>query len=300
MGETKGGAIDRALAKRIKRGTYYGQELVDRPRRLALMNLYLHGLEPSIKSGDSIYEVPDSRRFDVILTNPPFGTKGANQVPEREDFTIATSNKQLNFLQHVMTILKKGGRAAVVLPDNCLFADQAGEVFEILTQDCSLHTVLRLPNGTFSPYSPGTKTNVVFFTKGYPTETVWIYDARTNIPGITKKDRILSTVHFKEFEKCFGTDLNGRAKRKVSDSKEDRWRSFSIAEVKERHFKIDSLKWLKDESLDDAAELPEPEELATDAIAELEAAVQELNAIVGLLENGNSKGATGAKVTKMA
>ena len=222
-----------------------------------------------------------------MLTNPPFGTKGANQVPEREDFTIATSNKQLNFIQHVMTIMKKGGRAAVVVPDNCLFADQAGDVFEILTQDCSLHTVLRLPNGTFSPYSPGTKTNVIFFTKGYPTETTWIYDARTNVAGITKKDRILTPEHFKEFEKCFGSDPNGRAKRKTSDSKEDRWRSFSVQEIKGRHYKIDSLKWLKDESLDDADELPEPEELASDAIAELESAVAELNAIIGLLENGN-------------
>jgi type I restriction enzyme M protein len=298
MGETRGGAIDRALAKRIKRGTYYGQELVDRPRRLALMNLYLHGLEPAIKGGDSIAEVPDGRRFDLVLTNPPFGTKGVNQAPERDDFTISTSNKQLNFIQHVMTILKKGGRAAVVVPDNCLFADQAGDVFEILTQDCSLHTVLRLPNGTFSPYSPGTKTNVIFFTKGYPTETVWIYDARTNVAGITKKDRILTPEHFKEFEKCFGSDPNGRAKRKTSDSKEDRWRSFSIQEVKDRHFKIDALKWLRDDSLDDADNLPEPEELATDAIAELESAVEELNAIIVLLENGNGNGANPAKVAK--
>ncbi len=256
------------------------------------MNLYLHGLEPEITFGDSIYEVPSSNRYDVVLTNPPFGTKGANQVPDREDFVIATSNKQLNFLQHVMTVLKKGGRAAVVVPDNCLFADQAGEVFEILTQDCSLHTVLRLPNGTFSPYSPGTKTNVVFFTKGYPTENLWIYDARTNVPHITKKDRVLTPEHFKEFEKCFGADPNGRAKRRASDSKQDRWRSFTIEEIKKRHFKIDGLKWLKDESLDDGDELPEPEELATDAIAELESAVEELNAIIGLLEDGSGNGAS--------
>ena len=149
--QTHGGAVDRELAKRIKGRTYFGQDLVPRPRRLALMNLYLHGLEPQIRLGDSIYEVPDSRRFDVVLTNPPFGTRGANQAPEREDFTIATSNKQLNFLQHVLTILRPGGRAAVVVPDNCLFADQAGEVFKILTEDCDLHTVLRLPNGTFTP-----------------------------------------------------------------------------------------------------------------------------------------------------
>src|SRR5437870_13624952 len=97
-----------------------------------------------------------------------------------------------NFLQHVLTILKPGGRAAVVLPDNCLFADQAGEVFQIVTEDCDLHTVLRLPRGTFTPYSPGVKANVVFFTKGAKTEQTWIYDARTNVPGITKKDRPLT------------------------------------------------------------------------------------------------------------
>jgi type I restriction enzyme M protein len=221
------------------------------------------------------------------MTNPPFGTKGANQAPVREDFTVSTSNKQLNFVQHLLTILKPGGRAAIVLPDNCLFADQAGEVFKIVAEDCNLHTVLRLPRGTFTPYSPGVKANVVFFTKGYQTETVWIYDCRTNVPGITKKDRPLTREHFAEFEKCYGSDPNGGAKRKASSSKEDRWRSFSIAEVEERGFKLDSFKWLKEESLEDADDLPEPEELATDAISELEAAVGELNHVLALLENGN-------------
>ncbi len=287
MGETKGGAMDRELAKRVKQKSYFGQDLVARPRRLALMNLYLHGIEPHIKLGDSIYEAFDGRRYDVVLTNPPFGTKGGGQAPEREDFVVATSNKQLNFLQHVMTILKPGGRAAVVVPDNCLFADQAGEVFKIITEDCNLHTVLRLPNGTFSPYSPGTKTNVVFFTKGYPTENVWIYDGRTNVPGITKKDRPLIKKHFAEFEKCYGADPNGKGKRKPGDSKEDRWRSFHISKVKERGYKLDGLKWLKDENLDDPDNLPPPEELAADAIAELESAAEELNAVIRMLENGN-------------
>src|SRR5439155_14479288 len=227
--------------------------------------------------------------YDLVLTNPPFGTKGANQAPEREDFTVSTSNKQLNFVQHLMTILKNGGHAAIVLPDNCLFADQAGEVFKILTEDCDLHTVLRLPRGTFTPYSQGVKANVVFFTKSSPTENVWIYDARTNVPGITKKDRPLTPAHFAEFEKCYGMNPDGRAKRKPADSKEDRWRSFSIVEVKERDFKLDSFKWLKEESLEDAGDLPEPEELATDAIAELEGAVEELNAVLALLENGGKR-----------
>ncbi len=287
LGTTKNGAdLDRPTAKRVKTATYYGQDLVARPRRLALMNLYLHNLEPHISLGDSIYDPPPGDRFDCILTNPPFGTRGANQAPTRDDFTISTSNKQLNFLQHVLTTLKVGGRAAVVVPDNCLFADQAGEVFKLIAEDCDLHTVLRLPNGTFTPYSPGTKTNVVFFTKGYPTETVWIYDNRTNIPGITKKDRPLTKEHFTAFEKCYGKDANGQSKRKASDSQDDRWRKFSIAEVKERDFKLDSLKWLRDESLDDTNDLPPPEQLATDAISELENAILELNGVVALLENG--------------
>jgi type I restriction enzyme M protein len=283
------------VARRVRTATYFGQDLVDRPRRMALMNLYLHNIEPQIALGDAIYEPPAARRFDVVLTNPPFGTRGANQAPDRDDFTVSTSNKQLNFLQHVLTILKPGGRAAVVLPDNCLFADQAGEVFQIVTEDCDLHTVLRLPRGTFTPYSPGVKANVVFFTKGAKTEQTWIYDARTNVPGITKKDRPLTPAHFAEFENCYlsrgaGLQPASPTSRQVANlPHEDRWRSFSIAEVKAREFKLDSFKWLKEESLEDADDLPEPEELATDAIAELLGAVEELNAVLALLENGSSK-----------
>src|SRR5438552_3002262 len=143
------GVFDRGDAKRIKTQTYYGQDLVPRPRRLALMNLFLHGVEPHIYLRDTIYDPLRGEEHDVSLTNPPFGTKGANQAPEREDFTIETSNKQLNFVQHVLTILKPGGRAAVVLPDNVLFADQASEVMNIVTEECDLHTVLRLPRGSF-------------------------------------------------------------------------------------------------------------------------------------------------------
>ena len=282
------GALERSEAKRILTSTYSGTELVPRPRRLALMNLYLHGIEANIYLGDAIYEPKKGGPYECIMTNPPFGTKGANQAPARDDFTIATSNKQLNFVQHVMSILNPGGRAAIVVPDNVLFADQAGEVFKILTEDCDLHTVLRLPNGTFTPYSPGTKTNVIFFTKGYSTETVWVYDARTNVPRITKKDRPLTPQHFAEFEVCYGRNPNGRGKRDPKKSKEDRWRSFHISEVKEHDFKIDSLKWLKDESLDNSNELPEPEELAADAIAELEGAIAELNGIISLLENNDA------------
>lgn len=280
-----GGAFDRETARRIRTSTYYGQELVARPRRLALMNLYLHQVEPHITLGDSIYEAPDNQRFDVILTNPPFGTKGANQAPVRDDFVVETSNKQLNFLQHVLTLLKPGGRAAVVVPDNVLFADQAGEVFKVLMEDCDVHTVLRCPRGTFAPYTAGTKTNVLFFTKGVPTKTLWLYDARANVPTITKKSRPLTDAHFADFERCYGDDPNGHATRGEADSAENRWHSFSLDEIIERGYKIDSFKWLRDEELDDPDEVLDPADLVTEAIAELQAAVTELHELQKLLDN---------------
>jgi type I restriction enzyme M protein len=273
------GAIDRRIINRIKTKTYYGQDLVPRPRRLSLMNLFLHGVEPHIYLGDAIYEPNRCELYDMVLTNPPFGTKGANQSPERDDFTIETSNKQLNFVQHVMTILKRGGRAAMVLPDNCLFEGKAGELFEILMQDCNLHTVLRLPRGTFTPYSQGVKANVIFFQKGRPTEQVWIFDARSNVPGITKKDRPLSAQHFTEFEKCYGKDPNGLSKR----SEGERFLCFKLSEIRQRGYKLD-ITWLKDESLEDSNELPEPQDLATEAITELESVVNDLRDMVELLE----------------
>ena len=281
LAESKG-SLDRGVVARIKKGTYFGQDLVPRPRRLALMNLLLHGLEPTIYLGDTIYEPKRDELYDVILTNPPFGTRGANQAPERDDFTIETSNKQLNFVQHVMNTLKRGGRAAVVLPDNCLFEDKAGEVFEILMQDCNLHTILRLPRGTFTPYSQGVKANVIFFQKGKPTEEVWIFDARSNVPGITKKDRPLSKEHFAEFEKCYGSDPNGMSKRKDL-GEQGRFRKFGTEQIKERDFKLD-MTWLKDESLEDSDELPDPQNLASEAITELEAVVDDLREMVSLIE----------------
>jgi type I restriction enzyme M protein len=282
--QTKGGAeIQREMIQRIKKRTYYGQDLVPRPARLAMMNLFLHGVTTEIKIGDTIYEPFDGKKYDVILTNPPFGTKGANQAPEREDFTISTSNKQLNFLQHVMSALKRNGRAAVVLPDNVLFEDKAGEVFEILMQDCNLHTVLRLPRGTFTPYAQGVKANVIFFQKGLPTEHVWIFDARSNVEGITKKERPLAAKHFEEFEKCYGADANGNSKRKDL-GEEGRFRKFDLEWIKQRDYKLD-ITWLKDESLEDNDNLPEPQELATEAITELEAVVDDLREIILLMES---------------
>lgn len=274
------GAIPVDEVKRIKESTYYGQDLVARPRRLALMNLFLHGLKPTIYLGDTIYEPDRGDRFDIILTNPPFGTKGAGQAPTRDDFTIATSNKQLNFLQHVLVTLKPGGRAAVILPDNCLFEDKAGEVFEIVMTDCNVHTILRLPRGTFVPYA-NAQANVIFFQKGMATEKVWIYDCRSNIPSCTKKDRPLTAEMFTDFEKCYGKDPNGTGKR-ADRGAEGRFRCFSIDEIKERGYKLD-IKWLKDDTLDDPNELPEPIDLIAEAVSELEAVVDELNEITMML-----------------
>ena len=229
--QTKG-AFDRNDWKRFKSATYYGQDLVARPRRLALMNGFFHDLEFQIKLGDTIYEDAGAKRFDCILTNPPFGTRGANQAPTRDDFTIQTSNKQLNFVQHVMTTLKKHGRAALVLPDNCLFEGKAGEVFEIVMQDANLHTILRLPRGTFTPYSQGVKANVLFLQKGEPTREVWIYDARSNVPIVTKKDRPLADEHFAAFVQYYGDKPNGTAQR-IDQGPEGRFRRFGLADIQQ-------------------------------------------------------------------
>jgi len=282
MEKTKG-ALRISEVERIRKKTYYGQEFVPRPRRLALMNLFLHGIQATVYYGDTIYEPNRGERYDCVLTNPPFGTKGANQVPDRDDFTIATSNKQLNFVQHCMNILKPGGRCAIVLPDNCLFEGKAGEVFEILMQDCNVHTILRLPRGTFTPYSPGVKANVVFFQKGLPTENTWIFDARSNVPGITKKERPLTAEHFAEFEQCYGPDPDGRSQR-TDLGPEGRFRRFHISDIKEREYKLD-ITWLRDESLEDANDLPEPEVLVSEAITELEAVVDDLRRILQSVEN---------------
>jgi type I restriction enzyme M protein len=240
------------------------------------MNLFLHGLKPTIYLGDTIYEPDRGERYDVVLTNPPFGTKGAGEAPVRDDFTISTSNKQLNFVQHVLTILKPGGRAAIVLPDNCMFEDKAGDVFEIVMKDCNVHTILRLPRGTFIPYA-NAQANVIFLQKGRPTEQVWIYDCRSNIPSCTKKDRPLTTEIFADFEACYGSDPKGNSKR-ADQGLEGRFRAFNIKEIKERNYNLD-IKWLKDDSLDDPDNLPEPADLISEAVTELEAVLDELNEI---------------------
>ncbi len=263
----RGKPLTREEQKRLKRGTLSGGEIVLETRRLALMNLYLHGIEGDIHYGDSIAEGAGGRQFDCILTNPPFGTKGGGDVPNRDDFTVQTSNKQLNFVQHVLTILKPGGRAAMVLPDNVLFEDHAGrDVRQLLMDDCRLHTILRLPVGTFTPYSAGVKANVLFFDKGWKTDAVWIYDLRTNVEKVTKRSG-LTAKYFEDFEACY---------RQKKRTEADRFKCFSRKDIAERDDNLD-IFWLKDEALDDPDDLPEPEDLVAEAVTKLETALDALN-----------------------
>lgn len=270
----------------LKRGALSGGEIVLETRRLALMNLYLHGLEGESHYGDSIAEGDTGKRYNVILTNPPFGAKGAGDVPNRDDFTVATSNKQLNFIQHVLTILKPGGRAAMVLPDNVLFEEHAGrDVRGLLMQDCQLHTILRLPVGTFTPYSAGVKANVLFFRKGLPTQDVWVYDLRTNVPKVNK-GHPLDANYFQDFLKCFGARPTPRSQERQAS---ERFRKFTREQIRERDDNLD-LFWLKDESLDDANDLPEPEDLVSEAATQLQVALDALNELAAQLGNGKRDG----------
>lgn len=280
MYQTTEGRLSRDDQRRLRRGTYSGGELVLETRRLALMNLYLHEIEGDIHYGDSIAE-GDSRRYNVILTNPPFGTKGAGEVPNRLDFTVATSNKQLNFIQHVLTVLKPGGRAGMVLPDNVLFEEHAGrDVRRLLMTDCQLHTILRLPVGTFTPYSAGIKANVVFFRKGLPTEEVWVYDLRTNVPKVTK-GHPLTADYFTDLVACYGPI---HTLRRGDRQESERFRSFTREEIAARDDNLD-IFWLKDESLEDADGLPEPEDLLAEAVTQLETALEALNEMTMILGN---------------
>ncbi len=268
MGQTREGAdLRREDRERLQKRAFSGVEIVQETRRLAMMNLYLHEIEAEIHYADSLAEGPHvGRRHDCVLTNPPFGTKGGGDVPVRDDFTVQTSNKQLNFLQHVMHILKPGGRGAIVLPDNVLFEDHAGrDVRRLLMTDCDLHTILRLPIGTFTPYSPGVKANILFFRKGQPTEEVWIYDLRTNIEKVTKRHP-LSAEYFTAFEACY----HARPRQEA-----DRFKRFTREEIAKRDDNLD-IFWLKDQSLEDADDLPEAEDLVSEAVTQLETALDAL------------------------
>lgn len=281
MKQTKEGAdLSREDRQRLMKKTFSGSEIVLDTKRLALMNLYLHEIEADIFYIDALAEGPHvGKRYDVVLTNPPFGTKGAGEVPLREDFTVKTSNKQLNFLQHVINILKPGGRAAMVMPDNVLFEENAGhDIRKLWLTDCQVHTILRLPIGTFTPYSPGVKANIVFFRKSLQTDEVWIYDLRTNIEKINK-GHPLTCDYFEDFEKCY----NQKTREET-----ERFKKFTKAEIEKRDYNLD-IFWIKDESLEDSANLPDPQEMASEAVTHLETAVDSLNELIAKLSNGNNK-----------
>lgn len=270
---------------------FSGMELVPDTHRLALMNQYLHGMDGRLDQGDSLSAAGKwMKDFDVVLANPPFGTKKGGERATRDDLTYETSNKQLNFLQIIYNSLKQSGkaRAAVVVPDNVLFADGVGEkIRKDLMNKCNLHTILRLPTGIF--YAQGVQTNVLFFDRGVSnennTQDVWIYDMRHQTRTFGKRNP-LNRQDFAEFEKQFCAD--DRSKRKETWDKEKnpngRWRKFTIDEIKKRPNTSLDISWMgEEESHDDRSvseilsEMNEKANAISTAIAELNKALEGIN-----------------------
>ncbi len=283
--------LDKEQKKFLKFETFNGKDIVDNVVRLCVMNLYLHGIggdETTIEVGDSLISDPGDR-FNMVLTNPPFGKKSSITIInsegkagkdsltyERQDFWASTSNKQLNFLQHVKTLLKINGKAAIVVPDNVLFEGGAGETIrKKILHECDVHTLLRLPTGIF--YSAGVKANVLFFDRRPAsekpwTEKLWIYDLRTNKHFTLKKNQL----HFndlKEFIHCYHPE--NRHQRKESE----RFKSFSYNELMNRDKVSLDIFWLKDDSLEDFENLPEPDVLAREIAESLESALEQFSNI---------------------
>jgi type I restriction enzyme M protein len=267
-----------------RNNAFVGIELVPDTHRLCLMNLMLHGIESMVDSGDTLS--PDGERIgkaDLILTNPPFGTKKGGGRPTRSDFSITadTSNKQLAFVEHIVRALKPGGRAAVVVPDNVLFDENPGRPLRHWVMElCDLHTILRLPTGIF--YAQGVKTNVVFFTRGRTdkanTRGVWVYDMRANMNAFGKT-KPLTVADFAPFEKAVGKDPLGKAKRK-DEGEEGRFRFYTRQEITDRHENLD-ISWLRDTSNDPEDEMTEPDELAAAITRHLKNALEEIEAFSG-------------------
>lgn len=281
--------------RHLKHKALRGWEIVDNTARLCVMNLYLHGIDPDdcpIRVADSLRGDPGDR-YSMVLTNPPFGKKSSmavvneegetekqDQVIVRDDFWASTKNKQLNFVQHVKTLLQINGRAAIVVPDNVLFAGGAGEtVRRKLLHECDVHTLLRLPTGIF--YAQGVKANVLFFDRKPASETpwtkqLWIYDLRTN-KNFTLKTNPLKREELDEFVECFRPE--NRHDRKASWSgkrhPDGRWRAFAYDELIKRDKVNLDIFWLKDESLEDSENLPAPNEIAVEIVEDLQAALDE-------------------------
>jgi len=294
---SKNYSLDKDQKQFLKFNTFKGWDIVDNVARLCVMNLYLHGIggeESPIVPGDALASDPGDR-FDMVLTNPPFGKKSSitivngegkadkeSLIYERPDFWATTSNKQLNFVQHVKTLLKMNGKAAVVVPDNVLFEGGAGEtVRKKLLHECDVHTLLRLPTGIF--YAQGVKANVLFFDRKPAserpwTEAVWIYDLRTNM-HFTLKTNTLKYEDLKDFIACYNPE--NRHERRESE----RFKRFSFDELMQRDKVSLDIFWLKDESLEDSENLPAPEVLGRDIVENLEVALEQFTSITEELEN---------------
>jgi type I restriction enzyme M protein len=285
----------------LKNQTFFGNEIVANARRLALMNMFLHNIgeitgESSISPNDSLI-ADTGDRYDYVMTNPPFGKKSSITITNgdgkqekedlrynRQDFWATTSNKQLNFVQHVRTMLKTTGQAAVVVPDNVLFEGGAGEtVRKKLLQNTNLHTILRLPTGIF--YAQGVKANVIFFdnkpASKYPwTKDVWFYDFRTNI-HFTKKKNQMTYDDLKDFITCYKPEnLHKREDTWSEDSPDGRWRKFTYEEIIARDKTSLDIFWIRDESLADLDNLPDPDLLAEEIIENLQAGVESFKQIM--------------------
>jgi len=294
--------LDSDQKRHLKLDALQGVDIVDDVVRLCAMNLLLHGIgptrdesEPPIEKDDSLAGPPSSR-FNVVLTNPPFGRKSSmlfvNEQGEqeredltvvREDFWASTSNKQLNFVQHVYTLLEMNGRAAVVVPDNVLFEGGAGEtVRRRLLQQCDVHTLLRLPTGIF--YSQGVKANVLSFDRKpgreQPwTDRLWIFDLRTN-KHFTLKTNPLQRSDLDEFVACFNPEnRHQRTATWSEDSPDGRWRAFTYDELIQRDKVSLDIFWLRDESLEDSSDLVDPDAIAAEIAEDLRAALEEFEAI---------------------
>lgn len=237
--------LSNAQELKIAKNTYFGTELVQRPRRMALMNLFLHGIDASetVLLNDSIDGVQDDIKFDLILTNPPFGSKGS--LPTNRKFPIKTSDKQLNFIQHIIEKLKVGGKAAIVLPDSCLTSDKAKQLWTYYmdikkSKDsvCNVHTVLKLPDGIFAAYANGVKACVIFLTKGEKTDVLWMYDARKGVSKVTTKSNPLKEEHFKEFKASF-----------VDRVPSDRFKPHTLSEIQEKGFDLSFVEFIEPEPL---------------------------------------------------
>ena len=269
---------------------FLGMELVPGTRRLALMNCLLHGMEGDnegvVHVGNTLGSAGSGLpKSHIILSNPPFGTAKGGGGPTRDDLTFATSNKQLAFLQHIVRHLRDGGRAAVVLPDNVLFEAGVGaDVRRDLMDKCRLHTLLRLPTGIF--YAQGVKTNVLFFEKvsqaaTCSTQEVWVYDMRANAPKFGKRTP-LTDAHFAHFIVAYGDEPNGKATRQ-DQGEQGRFRRFSREWIASEKGDSLDIAWLKDDSAEDAADLPEPAVLAREAVEELNGALEDLGSILAEL-----------------